>query len=322
MVKVNFVDFWEEFDSTQDPIFGTFLRNRYVAEISQDPDFLFFSDLGISHRDRKWKKCTKIFYTAENRGTPRRRGLPMRLLGLFCPLFSSNPSGSQPTSSMIDFDYCHFAISHHYVDDPRHLRLPNYVRRYGLEKVQSLKKAKSADRILEEKKRFCCFVYSNERSDLPGVALRNEFFRKLCQYKKVDSAGRVLNNMGSYLVPRDLETYLKFVSQYKFVITFESSEGRGYTTEKIFHAMLANTLPIYWGNPEVQRDFNEESFINFYKYDDLDAVVNRVIRTDEDDKLYDHYMSQPCLTKGGYLERISERTLVRFFNRVFGIETQ
>ena len=86
--------------------------------------------------------------------------------------------------------------------------------------------------------------------------------------------------------------------------------------------MLANTLPIYWGNPEVQRDFNEESFINYYKYGDLDAVVNRVVRTDEDDELFDHYMSQPCLTKGGYLERISERTLLCFFNRVFGIETQ
>lgn len=320
MVKMNFVDFWEEFDPTQDPIFGTFLRKRYGAEISEAPDFLFFSDLGTTHRGRRWNKCTKIFYTAENRGTPRRRGLPVRLLGLFCPLFRSNPSGSQPTSSMIDFDYCHFAISHHYVDDPRHLRLPNYVRRYGLEKVQSLKKAKSAGRILEEKKRFCCFVYSNARSDLPGVALRNELFRMLCQYRKVDSAGSVLNNMDGYVVPRDLETYLKFISQYKFVITFESSEGRGYTTEKIFHAMLANTLPIYWGNPEVHCDFNEKSFINCHRFENLDAVVERVIEIDQDDELYLSYMSKPYLKEGGYLEGLSERALVEFFNRVFRIE--
>lgn len=322
MVKVNFVDFWEEFNPTQDPIFGTFLRKRYGAEISEAPDFLFFSDLGTTHRDRRWNKCTNIFYTAENRGTPRHRTLMGRLFQVLRRARGASHQPSQTPSSTIDFNCCDFAISHHYVDDRRHLRLPNYVRRYGLERVQSLKQAKRADGILEKKKRFCCFVYSNARPDLPGVVLRNELFKMLCQYKEVDSAGRVLNNMGGYVVPRDLETYLKFVSQYKFVITFESSEGRGYTTEKIFHAMLANTLPIYWGNPEVQRDFNEESFINFYKYDDLDAVVNRVIRTDEDDKLYDHYMSQPCLTKGGYLERISERTLVRFFNRVFGIETQ
>ena len=48
MVKVNFVDFWKEFDPTQDPIFGTFLRKHYGAEISEAPDFLFFSDLGTT----------------------------------------------------------------------------------------------------------------------------------------------------------------------------------------------------------------------------------------------------------------------------------
>ncbi len=84
--------------------------------------------------------------------------------------------------------------------------------------------------------------------------------------------------------------------------------------------MLANALPIYCGNPEVHCDFNEKSFINCHRFEDLDAVVERVIEIDQDDELYLSYMSKPYLKEGGYLEGLSERALIEFFNRVFRIE--
>ncbi len=318
-MKVAFVDFWEGFDPAADPIFGAFLRTHYGVSLSEEPDFLFFSDLGISHRDKRWQKCTKIFYTAENRGTPVRRGAIGRLVRRLRSLLENKSTRSQNRSKTIDFDYCDFAISHHYVDDGRHLRLPNYVRRYGLGGIRSLGQAKKVDEIWEKKTDFCCFVYSNTRSDLPGVALRNRFFKMLCEFKKVDSAGGALNNMDGYVVPRDLASYLQFIEKYKFMITFENQMASGYTTEKIFHAMLGNALPIYWGNPDVWKDFNEKSFINCHRYDNLDATLQKVIEVDRNDEQYLEYLAQPCLREGGYLEELCDQTLIDFFDRVFRI---
>ncbi len=46
----------------------------------------------------------------------------------------------------------------------------------------------------------CAFMYSN-----PNAKERIEFFTKLSQYKKVDSAGKVLNYMGDGYVANNVE---------------------------------------------------------------------------------------------------------------------
>ena len=99
---------------------------------------------------------------------------------------------------------------------------------------------------------FCSFLYSNEKA-----RERIDFFHRLSEVGRVDSGGKVLNNIG-YRV----EDKLKFYGKYKFSIAFENSQFPGYTTEKILHAFMANTVPIYWGNPLVGNDFNPDSFIN------------------------------------------------------------
>lgn len=48
--------------------------------------------------------------------------------------------------------------------------------------------------------------------------------------------------------------------------------------------------------------------------------MERVIEIDQDDELYLSYMSKPYLKEGGYLEVLSERALIEFFDRVFRIE--
>ena len=319
-VKIRFVDFWEGFNSTTDPIFGRFLKKHYNVEISKDPDFLFFSDLGTSHREKRWNKCIKIFYTAENRGTPTPRGAIKKLAKRFRLLTRRKSIAPSGELKPIDFDYCDFAISHHCIDDHRHLRLPNFVRRYGLKTIRRLKQARKADEIFQKKTKFCCFVYSNSRSEFQGVALRNRFFEMLSKYKKVDSAGAALNNMDGYIVPRDLDSYIDFIEKYKFMITFENQKAAGYTTEKIFHAMLGGAVPIYWGNPDVWRDFNEKSFINCDRYDNnLGAVAKEVVKIDTNDALYCKYLAQSCLTGSGYLERLSDEVLIDYFDRVFGV---
>ena len=60
-----------------------------------------------------------------------------------------------------------------------------------------------------------------------------------------------------------------FVKDYKFTIAFENTQYRGYTTEKILHPFVGRSVPIYWGNPLVEKDINN---CNGYEQD-IDKII-------------------------------------------------
>lgn len=186
-----------------------------------------------------------------------------------------------------DFALCDFAFSFDHLEDPRNYRLPLYVF-FG--DVHRLTEAKDPDRILAEKTRFCNFIYSNARA-----RERIAFFQLLSEYRRVDSPGKVLNNMGYVLDwgPGGNLGKLEFIRPYKFTVAFENASYPGYTTEKLVQPMQANSLAIYWGNPLVDRDFNTRSFINVHEYASFRDAVDAVIKVDQDDALYRQYMAQP-----------------------------
>lgn len=53
-----------------------------------------------------------------------------------------------------------------------------------------------------------------------------------------------------------------FLSRYKFTVAFENSSAPGYHTEKILDPMLVGSIPIYWGDREIESVFNPASFIH------------------------------------------------------------
>ncbi|MFW6276566.1 MAG: glycosyltransferase family 10 domain-containing protein [Bacteroidota bacterium] len=166
----------------------------------------------------------------------------------------------------------------------KNYRLPHYIQ-MGDPKMLTMQKDPKS--ILLSKTKFCNFVYSN-----PDCKKRNEFFKKLSKYKKVDSPGRYMNNIGKNIgiYPDDK---INFIRPYKFAITFENEEAEYYTTEKIFEAMKVNSLPIYWGNPKIGEDFNTDSFLNYYDYGSDEALIEKIIELDKDDAKYMDIMSRP-----------------------------
>jgi len=121
-----------------------------------------------------------------------------------------------------------------------------------------------------------------------------------------------MNNVGGRV--RDK---LAFLSAYKFTIAFENSSYPGYITEKILEALVAGTLPIYWGNPMAARDFNPQCFINCHDFEDFDAVIDHVSNVDRDDDLYHQYMTAPIFSNGVDNEFINEENLRKQFDRIF-----
>ncbi len=139
------------------------------------------------------------------------------------------------------------------------------------------------------KTKFCAFIFHNRR-----CATRNRFLEILSQHHRIDSAGKVLGNQPrlSYPIARTMEFY----RPYKFVVAFENSLGLHYTSEKLWQALNARTVPIYWGNPQIATWFNPERFINAFDFDTLDSLAAHVMRVHEDDELYLRYLSQPSRT--------------------------
>ena len=53
-----------------------------------------------------------------------------------------------------------------------------------------------------------------------------------------------------------------FLADHRFTIAFENESHSGYTTEKVVEPMLVNSIPIYWGDPLIGRDFDTRSFLS------------------------------------------------------------
>ena len=156
---------------------------------------------------------------------------------------------------------CDWAFGVLHEDNVRH---PRYMRfaRWG-DDSHLLQVEKDWAGILRAKTRFCAFLYGNP------FFYREAFFRALSRYKPVDAPGRAMNNMpGIDPVPGqiDWKAKVEFLRAYKFVVAFENSSAPGYNTEKLTHAIEADAMPIYWGDPEIGRSFNTGRFINAHDY--------------------------------------------------------
>ncbi len=63
------------------------------------------------------------------------------------------------------------------------------------------------------------------------------------------------------------------LSQARFSICFENARDiRGYLTEKIFDCLFAGCVPIYWGDPEVEKVIPKNCFIDFRQFQSYQAL--------------------------------------------------
>jgi len=63
------------------------------------------------------------------------------------------------------------------------------------------------------------------------------------------------------------------LSQARFSICFENARDiRGYLTEKIFDCLFAGCVPIYWGDPDVEKAIPKNCFIDFRQFQSYQAL--------------------------------------------------
>jgi hypothetical protein len=277
-IRLDFCDMGPGLSKTNN-FFANLLRTRFEIELRDCPDFVFYFD--PNQHLHRLHNCVRIYVGQE-------RTLP-------------------------DWKECDYALTSNPLDDPRHLRLPYYVPFRG-EPGPLLKNNEDPEKLLAAKTGFCSFLVSSNHPTKNRK--RAEFFEKLSKYKKVDSGGRALNNMGSPLPPGN-GPKLEFLRRYKFHLAFENESHPGYTTEKIYDAMVVRTLPVYWGNPRIHEEFNPKSFLNYFDYGSDEALIERIIELDRDDAKYLEYARQPYFHNNQPNEFFSTDRILNFFERVF-----
>lgn len=197
-----------------------------------------------------------------------------------------------------NFNSCDYAIGPHDINiGDRYYMLPIYFIKKD-HYIELPKREILTIDELKKKKKFCNFVYNNKKGD----KFRKKFFNELCKYKTVDSAGEFLNNTG-FVTKNKLEMQ----QEYKFTIAFENESYPEYCTEKIIDAFSTRTIPIYWGDTEIDKYINPKSFINCNIYNDINSIINRIKEIDQNDNLWLEIANQPIFNQRDFYEKTKEK---------------
>ncbi|XP_062612691.1 glycoprotein 3-alpha-L-fucosyltransferase A-like [Saccostrea cucullata] len=114
---------------------------------------------------------------------------------------------------------------------------------------------------------------------------RFSFVTKLKQYTPIDMYGRC----GNLTCPRN-STCSEMLKPYKFTITFENSNCKGYISEKFWNTLSWENIPIVnWIPEQVPDDAPPKSYINVYDFKSMHDLANYLDYLDKNDTAYNSY---------------------------------
>lgn len=284
-LKLGFTDTFGAIEN----FFTKVLAEKYeIVRDDVNPNYLIFGDknFGTNNLSFDEKRIIKIFYTGEN----------------------ERPQNYN----------CHYSISFDHAEYHGHnYRLPLYVIYDYDNHFRDVPNTSTIDRKPEDllaiqgthTKGFCSFVVKNG-----GCEKRNEWFQLLNGYKPVASGGPLFNNIGGVL-PRgedSVKAKLNFLNSYRFNLCFENASYPGYATEKLYEALCAKTIPIYWGSPTIEVDFNPKAFLNWHDYQDDAAFFEAIKEIDQNPDLYEEMYLAPMFNDYQRVNKFFDRD--RFLN--------
>lgn len=259
----------------------TILENKFIFNFTSDnPDYLIYDVFSCDQLESKYNNSIKIAFYTEN--------------------------------IIPDFNYADYSIGFHNIN-----YLDRYFRKTTLIWKFQIKYFNIKNKYFENIRRkvyrakirikFCAAVISNYKS---SDRFRINFINELSKYKNVDMGGKYKNNVGG-----KIKNKINFLSDYKFSIAMENSEGQGYVSEKILDSFLAGTIPIYYGGYTIDEFINPKSFILIKNENDMQKKIEYIKKIDNDEILYKSMLNEKLFNDN--LANISSIEKAEFFNHIF-----
>lgn len=281
-VKIKFAGKWPGITPEENVICYWLKKNGYDVQITDDADYVICDVFANPPFEYCRYPQVRIFESGEN---------------------------VIPDFNLVDYAICRYPIS---LFD-RNFYLPGCTNPGPFWHALAKKDRNYPAEFLKEKVYFANLITAHDSEH----NYRSIFFEKLSAYKRVESAGSFLNNMpnGETVNWRD-NSKTDFQRRSKFTICFESTAHEGFITEKITDAFFSDTVPIFFGSPNITEFFNKDAFINVSDYESLDAVVERIKELDQDDEQYLQMLRQPILLDPDLPRRMDEE-LEKYILHIF-----
>jgi hypothetical protein len=130
-----------------------------------------------------------------------------------------------------------------------------------------------------------------------NASQRNEFAAELMRHIKVHSYGKFLTNRTIDGPDEGPATKLKLIRRYKFCLALENTIEPDYVTEKFFQPLLAGSIPIYRGAPDVD-DYapGDHCYVDAQRFENPKALadyLNHLAHTPEEYAAYFAWRQKP-----------------------------
>ncbi len=257
IIKVKFVGFWDGFVAENTRIYLD-LSKYYNIVLSEEPDYIICSCFQPFYEYCKYPQV-RIMDCGEN----------------YIPDFN-----------YVDYAICRYPIQ--FLD--RCFYHPGCIDFRGRFVSLLERERMFTSDVLQEKQYFANFIAGHESED----GIRGSFFKLLSGYKRIESPGSYLNNMGDGMTVNWKDSSkTDFQRKCKFSLCFESTKHAGFVTEKITDAFFSDTIPVYFGSEEVFHVFNRDAFVFCPSRESFEETIEQIAALDQDDNAYLQMLNQP-----------------------------
>jgi len=145
---------------------------------------------------------------------------------------------------------------------------------------------------------------------------RVQYLMRMMSVLDIHSYGKLIPNMpagGDNGHDFKLET----ISKYKFTIAFENAIARDYVTEKFYDPLIAGSVPVYLGAPNISEFApGENCFIDASEWESPESLARYLLEVSRDDGLYGSYFEWKTEPFPPEFNRLLELQKVHLFVRL------
>lgn len=267
--SIGFYNFWTQ--KTPDMWLYQFLKSRKLLDKAVERKLAFFSVFGPRFKMDMVKGSVKVFYTGEN-----------------VQLESHRQYRDHALPKKMDL-----SIGYEYLPHEKYCRFPLWMMAVfppdASERsiIDGCNKMAYPDTGSREK--FASLIARHDT-----IGLRQSIYDEISKIGRVDCDGAFLQN-NNVLKSMHNDDKIRFLRNYRFNICPENSNVYGYVTEKVFDAILAGCIPIYWGSDNrPEPDILNQNAILFWNAGHCnDGLVDKVRELHQSESSFNEFSRQP-----------------------------